>query len=180
MAIDPICGMTVDTTTALHAERDGKTFYFCSDHCRQDFLPTPAGPRDRVINTGEGLTIARSVCRVLGLQQGFTPLRSRPRWCSIGIGTRYDYGATDFSSTLSAGQPTASGKVANELRNMKQIHSLLNCTTRWTPIGERQTTSRLPDLSVEQCAAQVGVAFTNLFSLKTKTYLKCLTTFLLT
>jgi len=31
-AIDPICGMTVDTTTALHAERDGKTFYFCSDH----------------------------------------------------------------------------------------------------------------------------------------------------
>ena len=42
-AIDPICGMTVDTATALHAERDGKTFYFCSDHCRQKFLSTPAG-----------------------------------------------------------------------------------------------------------------------------------------
>ena len=41
-AIDPICGMTVDTATALHAERDGKTFYFCGDGCRQKFLSTPA------------------------------------------------------------------------------------------------------------------------------------------
>jgi len=41
-AIDPICGMTVDTTTALHAERDGKTSYFCSEHCREKFLSPPA------------------------------------------------------------------------------------------------------------------------------------------
>lgn len=41
--IDPICGMTVDKATAIHAERDGKTFYFCGDHCRQKFLSTPAG-----------------------------------------------------------------------------------------------------------------------------------------
>jgi Cu+-exporting ATPase len=27
---DPICGMTVDEATALRAERNGKTFYFCS------------------------------------------------------------------------------------------------------------------------------------------------------
>ena len=40
---DPICGMTVNEATALHAERDGKTFYFCSDQCRQKFLSTPAG-----------------------------------------------------------------------------------------------------------------------------------------
>lgn len=40
---DPICGMTVDEkTTALHAERDGKTFYFCSDHCRAKFMSNPA------------------------------------------------------------------------------------------------------------------------------------------
>ena len=46
---DPICGMTVDEATALHAERDGKTFYFCSDLCRQKFLSTPAGskPEDK-------------------------------------------------------------------------------------------------------------------------------------
>ena len=40
---DSICGMTVDEATALRAERDGKTFNFCSDQCRQKFLSTPAG-----------------------------------------------------------------------------------------------------------------------------------------
>lgn len=44
-AIDPICGMTVDTATALHAERDGKAFYFCSEHCREKFLSAPADPK---------------------------------------------------------------------------------------------------------------------------------------
>src|SRR5688572_22300874 len=38
MAIDPICGMTVDEATARSAERDGRTFYFCSEHCRRKFL----------------------------------------------------------------------------------------------------------------------------------------------
>jgi P-type Cu+ transporter len=38
MAIDPICGMTVDETTALSAERNGETFYFCCEHCRSRFL----------------------------------------------------------------------------------------------------------------------------------------------
>jgi Cu+-exporting ATPase len=42
---DPICGMTVDETTALHADCEGQTFYFCSDHCRQKFLSTPAGAK---------------------------------------------------------------------------------------------------------------------------------------
>jgi YHS domain-containing protein len=41
-AIDPICGMNVDTTTALHAECEGKTWYFCGEHCREKFLSTPA------------------------------------------------------------------------------------------------------------------------------------------
>lgn len=41
--IDPICGMTVDERTAVHLERDDKTFYFCSDSCKQKFLATIAG-----------------------------------------------------------------------------------------------------------------------------------------
>ncbi len=45
MAIDPICGMTVDEASALRAERDGRTFYFCSDRCRQKFLSTPAAAK---------------------------------------------------------------------------------------------------------------------------------------
>lgn len=44
---DPVCGMTVDESTALHAERDGKTFYFCSDHCRQALVSTPAGDHSK-------------------------------------------------------------------------------------------------------------------------------------
>jgi YHS domain-containing protein len=40
---DPICGMSVSTATALHTDRDGKTFYFCSAHCRDQFLSSPAG-----------------------------------------------------------------------------------------------------------------------------------------
>ncbi len=38
---DPICEMTVDEKTALHTERDGKKFYFCSEGCRQKFQSTP-------------------------------------------------------------------------------------------------------------------------------------------
>ena len=43
MAKDPICGISVDEATALHAERDGETFYFCSEHCQKKFL-TQAQP----------------------------------------------------------------------------------------------------------------------------------------
>jgi Cu+-exporting ATPase len=45
MAEDPIYGMTVNEATALHAEREGETFYCCSEHCRQKFLSMPAGAK---------------------------------------------------------------------------------------------------------------------------------------
>ena len=41
MAIDPICGMTADESTALSAEKDGRAYYFCSDYCRRKFLGLP-------------------------------------------------------------------------------------------------------------------------------------------
>jgi xanthine dehydrogenase accessory factor len=41
VAIDPVCGMEVDPTTARWtAERDGETFYFCAPGCRKAFLTT--------------------------------------------------------------------------------------------------------------------------------------------
>ena len=43
VAEDPVCGMTVDPATALHTERDGKTIYFCSEHCRAKYLSSSAG-----------------------------------------------------------------------------------------------------------------------------------------
>ncbi len=42
-AVDPICGMTVDTeSAAATAEYEGKTYYFCAPGCRQEFLKDPA------------------------------------------------------------------------------------------------------------------------------------------
>jgi len=38
MAKDPICGMVVPRASALSAERAGRTYYFCSQGCRQTFL----------------------------------------------------------------------------------------------------------------------------------------------
>ncbi len=45
MAIDPICGMTVDEGSALSAERDGKTYYFCHESCRRKFLEGKGGTK---------------------------------------------------------------------------------------------------------------------------------------
>jgi uncharacterized membrane protein YraQ (UPF0718 family)/YHS domain-containing protein len=36
-AIDPVCGMSVDKGKALRLERDGHTYFFCSEHCRTAF-----------------------------------------------------------------------------------------------------------------------------------------------
>lgn len=40
-AKDPVCGMTVDTATALTAERRGRVHYFCSANCLQKFNAAP-------------------------------------------------------------------------------------------------------------------------------------------
>lgn len=42
-AVDPICGMTVEKATALKSERDGQTYYFCSQTCLHSFESQPAG-----------------------------------------------------------------------------------------------------------------------------------------
>ena len=45
IAVDPICGMEVDPSTARWtAQRDGETFYFCAPGCRKAFLATAATP----------------------------------------------------------------------------------------------------------------------------------------
>ena len=38
MAIDPICKMEVDEKTGLSGVKDGKTYYFCSPGCKEEFL----------------------------------------------------------------------------------------------------------------------------------------------
>ena len=41
LAIDPVCGMSVERT-GPHLERSGRTLWFCSNGCRQEFLDAPA------------------------------------------------------------------------------------------------------------------------------------------
>ncbi|MDP1702700.1 MAG: heavy metal translocating P-type ATPase [Aestuariivirga sp.] len=42
-AIDPVCGMTVDTASAKHkADHKGHTYYFCSAGCKAKFVTDPA------------------------------------------------------------------------------------------------------------------------------------------
>ena len=38
MAKDPICGMEVDEATGLSLEYEGRKYYFCHPHCRDEFL----------------------------------------------------------------------------------------------------------------------------------------------
>ncbi|MEO8287087.1 MAG: YHS domain-containing protein [Chloroflexota bacterium] len=41
-AIDPVCGMTVDTETAEHkSEYEGTTYYFCAAGCKRSFDKNP-------------------------------------------------------------------------------------------------------------------------------------------
>jgi uncharacterized protein len=36
-ATDPVCGMKVDRSRAVTATHDGHTYFFCSEHCRDEF-----------------------------------------------------------------------------------------------------------------------------------------------
>jgi uncharacterized protein len=40
-ATDPVCGMKVDRSRAVLAEHGGRTYYFCSEHCRSQFEVDP-------------------------------------------------------------------------------------------------------------------------------------------
>ena len=42
MTKDPICGMAVDEASAITLTKDGLSYYFCSEHCRQKFLTQPS------------------------------------------------------------------------------------------------------------------------------------------
>ncbi|MEI8234822.1 MAG: heavy metal translocating P-type ATPase [Verrucomicrobiota bacterium] len=43
MPLDPICGMTVDASSPIRAERDREVYYFCSEGCRKKFLAQRPG-----------------------------------------------------------------------------------------------------------------------------------------
>jgi Cu+-exporting ATPase len=44
---DPVCGMDVDRNRAVTAEREGETYYFCSQSCKGEFDANPAAYAQR-------------------------------------------------------------------------------------------------------------------------------------
>jgi Cu+-exporting ATPase len=72
MAIDPVCHMQVDEATALSAEKDGQTHYFCSEYCRIKFT------------TGVAPTGLASCCHaepvVIGLKRPARAAASAPQF----------------------------------------------------------------------------------------------------
>ncbi|HEX2916383.1 MAG TPA: YHS domain-containing protein [Chloroflexia bacterium] len=50
-AIDPVCKMTVDTSTAQHkSEYQGQTYYFCAPGCKKSFDKEP----EKYLNQAQG------------------------------------------------------------------------------------------------------------------------------
>jgi Cu+-exporting ATPase len=66
MAKDPVCGMVVPTARALSAQRAGRSYYFCSQGCRQTFLAPEQELRRmrRRVGIALGGVLALAVLRV--------------------------------------------------------------------------------------------------------------------
>jgi putative ABC transport system ATP-binding protein len=59
MAIDPVCEMAVETGDGPHLEHEGRTFWFCSNYCHNEFLADPhrfLGDRETAAATSDGRT----------------------------------------------------------------------------------------------------------------------------
>ncbi len=53
MKKDPVCGMDVDERRAKTAQKDGKTFYFCCDKCRDKFIQGQEHPSSQSSQKGQ-------------------------------------------------------------------------------------------------------------------------------
>ncbi|HEV8540263.1 MAG TPA: heavy metal translocating P-type ATPase [Nitrospiraceae bacterium] len=88
MAIDPVCGMTVDEQRpAATAEYAGQTYYFCAPGCKRTFEADP----ERVLQSGpKGMGAAHPPSQIVTLmprQKAGTPASSRPAAPSGGVST---------------------------------------------------------------------------------------------
>ena len=64
MALDPVCGMTVDPARAAgHLDHDGTTYYFCSKGCVAKF---GADPKKYLSGTREAMPPARPTLIAIG------------------------------------------------------------------------------------------------------------------
>jgi uncharacterized membrane protein YraQ (UPF0718 family) len=52
---DPVCGMTVDRSKALRLEHEGRSYSFCSEHCRATFEAAPGQYSGGTPTSGEAI-----------------------------------------------------------------------------------------------------------------------------
>jgi YHS domain-containing protein len=71
MEIDPVCGMEVDPQSAAgQATYDGKTYYFCSLGCQQQFERSPATYVQRRMSGGRAESEEGSRPEEIGVESG--------------------------------------------------------------------------------------------------------------
>ena len=69
IAVDPVCGMSVDTGEGLKTEYKGQTYYFCSPHCQAAFV----AEADKYATEGQpGIGIKRKL--ISALRFGFVDM----------------------------------------------------------------------------------------------------------
>src|SRR5947199_1917925 len=97
MAIDPVCGMTVDEKTApATAVHNGTTYYFCAPGCKRTFEKDPeaalkSGPRGMVpaqMVTMPLRPTSQTVPTASGAEENVAPLT--PTLSRQGRGSRFD------------------------------------------------------------------------------------------
>ena len=78
MVVDPVCKMEVDEKTGLSGVKDGKTYYFCSPGCRDEFL----NPKSKIQDPKPGGVGQRSEVR--GQEESTAPETGEA--CEIPVG----------------------------------------------------------------------------------------------
>ena len=73
MTKDPICGMTVDPESSLHATRDGKEFHFCGKQCFDQFVSAASAGKQ-----GDPCTIV-----IFGASGDLTKRKLLPALCNL-------------------------------------------------------------------------------------------------
>ena len=61
---DPVCGMEVDESKALKAEKGGKTFFFCSKSCQNKFLGIV---EEKVVSEVQAVSLNKTIISITGM-----------------------------------------------------------------------------------------------------------------
>ena len=94
MAKDPVCGMVIAKATALKAERNGRTYYFCSPNCLRTFespgertqVLTPQRLNAFVFSAFGGIALLIAVVGVAGVLAFSVGARTREFGIRLAVG----------------------------------------------------------------------------------------------